>query len=68
MSDWAFLIVFFVVILGAYTLNICFRDFRRTRRSGTLKPYLYLLGALFSLGLILLALAGGLLIFIGPLH
>jgi hypothetical protein len=57
-----------VILLGVYTFRICLRDFRQTRGSGTVKPYLYVLGALLSLGLIALAFVAALLVFVGPLH
>jgi hypothetical protein len=43
---------FFALVfeLGAYYVWICIRDFRRTRKSGALKPYLNALGMLLPLG------------------
>ncbi len=54
--------------LGVYTLRICLRDFRRTRGSGTFKPYLYLLGILLSVGLLVFGVIGFFFAVVGPLH
>ena len=68
MSASGYLLAALMILLGGFTLRICLREFRQTRGSGTAKPFLYVLGALFSFGLIIWALAGALLIFVGPLH
>ena len=57
-----------VFVLCMYTLQLCMRDFRRTRGSGTFKPYLFLVGAVLSGAIMLLAIIAVLLIMIGPLH
>ena len=68
MRASGYLLAALMVLLGGFTLRICLREFRRTKGSGTAKHFLYVLGALFSFGIILWALVGTLLIFVGPLH
>ncbi len=55
-------------VLGMYTLRICVRDFRRIRGSGASTPYLYVLGIVLSVGLIVLGVVGVFIAVIGPLH
>ncbi len=55
-------------VLSMYTLQICVRNFRQTRGSGTFKPYLHVLGMVLSAGLIVLAVAGVFLALFGRRH
>jgi hypothetical protein len=63
-----YLVFILLFVLGMYALRICVRDFRRTRGSGTFKPYFYLLGIVLSVGLIVLAVIGTFFAVVGPLH
>ena len=57
-----------LVLLCTYGLDRCLSGFRRTRGSGTVKPYFYGLGIAVALGVIGLVLVGLFLAFVGPLH
>jgi hypothetical protein len=68
MRGSGYFVAVFLFFLGAYTLRTCLRDFHRARGTGTLKRFPYALGILLSIGLIILAFLGALLITVGPLH
>ena len=68
MGQYRYLPLVLLFVLCAYMLKICVRDFRRTRGSGTFKPYLYALGAAFSMLMIGFAVIVALLLFIRPFH
>jgi hypothetical protein len=55
-------------VLSMYTLQICVRNFRQTRGSGTFRLYVYVLGIVLSLGLIVLAVTGVFLALFGRRH
>jgi len=61
----AFILLF---VLSMYTLKICVRDFRKTRGSGTFKPYAYAVGMVLSAGLLVLAVIGVFLVVFGRFH
>jgi len=67
--DWrGYLIALLSVSLCVYGLRKCLNGFRRTRGSGTFKPYTYVLGAALLLGIIALVLLVLLFEFLGPFH
>jgi hypothetical protein len=63
-----YLLFILLFVLGMYTLRICVRDYRRTRGSGTFKPYFYLLGVLLSVALLVFGVIGVFFAVVGPLH
>jgi hypothetical protein len=63
-----YLLFILLFVFGMYTLPICVNNFRGTRGSGTSKPYLYVLGILFSVVLIVLAATGVFLVLFGRLR
>jgi hypothetical protein len=63
-----YLLFILLFVLGMYTLRICVRDYRRTRGSGTFKPYFYLLGILLSVALLVFGVIGVFFAVVGPLH
>ena len=68
MTVSGYFVAILVFVLCMYTLELCIRDFRKTRGSGTVKPYLYVLGAVLSALVLLVAALAVLLIVVGPLH
>ena len=67
--DWrGYLVALLSVSLCVYGLRKCLNGFRRTRGSGTFKPYTYALGIALLLGIIALVLLGLLFEFLGPFH
>jgi hypothetical protein len=67
--DWrGYLVALLSVSLCVYGLGKCLNGFRRTRGSGTFKPYAYVLGIALLLGMIALVLLVMLFEFVGPLH
>ena len=67
--DWrGYLIAMLAVSLCVYGLGKCLKGFRRTRGSGTFKPYTYALGIALLLGVIALVLLVQLFEFLGPFH
>jgi len=67
--DWrGYLIALLSVSLCVYGLRKCLNGFRRTRGSGTFKPYAYVLGAALLLGIIALVVLVLLFEFLGPFH
>ena len=64
----AYFLFVLLFVLSMYTLPICVRDFRRTRGSGTFKPYLYMLGIVLSVGLLVLAVIGTFFALFRPFH
>jgi len=67
--DWRdYLLALLLLSLSGYGLRKCLNGFRRTRGSGTFRPYAYVLGiALFLCGIALVLLVV-LFEFAGPLH
>jgi prolipoprotein diacylglyceryltransferase len=63
-----YLLFILLFVLAMSTLRICVRDYRRTRNSGTFKPYFYLLGILLSVALLVLGVIGVFFAVVGPLH
>jgi hypothetical protein len=57
-----------LLALCGYGLSKCLNGFRRTRGSGTFKPYAYVLGIALLLGMVALVLLVMLFEFVGPLH
>jgi H+/Cl- antiporter ClcA len=57
-----------LLALCGYGLWKCLGGFRRTRGSGTSKPYLYVLSMTLLLGIIALVLLVVVFEFVGPLH
>jgi hypothetical protein len=67
--DWrGYLVALLAVSLCVYGLRKCLNGFRRTRGSGTFKPYTYALGIALLLGIIALVLLVQLFEFFGPFH
>jgi hypothetical protein len=67
--DWrGYLVALFSVSLCVYGFRKCLSGFRRTRGSGTFKPYTYALGIALLLGIIVLVLLVLLFLFLGPFH
>jgi uncharacterized membrane protein YidH (DUF202 family) len=67
--DWrGYLLALLSVSLCVFGLKKCLNGFRRTRGSGTLKPYIYALGIALLLGIIALVLLVLLFEFLGPFH
>lgn len=62
----AHVLFFYLAGLGIYVLVICIRGARHTRGSRSYKPYLYVLGAILTLVLVLVALFLGLATFVFP--
>jgi hypothetical protein len=63
-----YLVALLAVSLCVYGLRKCLNGFRRTRGSGTFKPYTYALGIALLLGIIALVLLVQLFAFFGPFH
>ena len=68
MNWLGYLVALLSVSLCVYGLRKCLNGFRRTRGSGTFKPYAYVLGAALLLGIIALVLLVLLFEFLGPFH
>jgi hypothetical protein len=67
--DWrGYLVVLLVVSLCLYGIRKCLNGFRRTRGSGTFKPYAYASCIALLLGIIALVLLVQLFEFLGPFH
>jgi hypothetical protein len=66
LTAYFFFILLFV--LSMYTLPTCVRNFRRTRGSGTSKPYLCVLGIVLSVGVMVVAVFGVLFTVFARLH
>jgi hypothetical protein len=67
--DWrGYLIALLSVSLCIYGLRKCLNGFRRTRGSGTFKPYTYALGAALMLSIIAIVMLVLLFEFLGPFH
>jgi hypothetical protein len=63
-----YLVALLSVSLCVFGLGKCLNGFRRTRASGTFKPYIYALGIALLLGIIALVLLVLLFEFFGPFH
>jgi hypothetical protein len=67
--DWrGYLVALLSVLLCVYGFRKCLSGFRRTRDSGTFKPYTYAMGIALLLGVIALVLFVLLFQFLGPFH
>jgi hypothetical protein len=67
--DWhGYLVALLSVSLCVFGLRKCLNGFRRTRGSGTFKPYSYALGIALLLGIIALVLLVLLFEFLDPFH
>jgi hypothetical protein len=67
--DWrGYLVALLSVSLCVFGLRKCLHGFRRTRGSGTFKPYTYAFGIALLLAIIALVLLVLLFEFLGPFH
>jgi uncharacterized membrane protein YidH (DUF202 family) len=66
LSGYAAVLLLFLV--GVYTLQICARDFRKARKAGNRRAYLYIKGAVFALAVIAIVLLIVLFSILGPFH
>jgi hypothetical protein len=68
MNWGGYIVAVLSLSLCVYGVDKCLRGFRRTRGSGTAKPYFYLLGMVPLLAIIALVLLVAFVLFFGPLH
>jgi hypothetical protein len=57
-----------VFVVCIYILRICLRDFRGSRGSGGVKPYVFVLGMVLSCGVMIVTALVVLLLIVRPFH